>query len=75
MCSNIKSPIPDKKQLQNEFDFAPKKKVSSRNFKKLIFMHFQKSVKKAASRNIKSLKTLLKRKETAIFESHFKNEI
>lgn len=38
-------------------------------------MHFQKSVKKAASRNIKSLKTLLKRKETAIFESHFKNEI
>lgn len=38
-------------------------------------MHFQKSVKKADDRNIKSLKTLLKRKETAIFEAHFKNEI
>ena len=43
--------------------------------KKLIFIHFQESLKKASIPNIKSVKTLLKRKETPIFESHFKNEI
>ncbi len=32
-------------------------------------------MKKAQNPKIKSLKTLLKQKETAIFEAHFKNEI
>ncbi len=58
------------------FRYFTELKTSGLNIsKKLIFTHFQEWIKKAGIRNIKSLKTLLKQKETAIFESHFKNEI
>ncbi len=44
-------------------------------FKTFIFTRFRQSEKKAQNPDIKSLKTLLKQKETPTFETHFKNEI